>query len=58
MIHSFDVADGQVEQLIQRIDQLEGYVKILTIQVTTLQADYNSLAESFTTFKDHLRNIC
>ena len=58
MIHSFDVADSQVDQLMQRINQLEGYVGYLQTQIATLQADYNSLAESFTTFKDRLRNIC
>lgn len=58
MIHSFDVTDSQVDQLMQRIHQLEEYVEYLTTRINTLQADYSQLAESFTTFRDHLRNIC
>lgn len=58
MIHSFDVTDSQVDQLMQRIHQLEEYVDYLNTQIDTLQADYNSLAESFTTFRGHLRHIC
>lgn len=58
MIQSFNIKDEQTEQLIQRINQLEQYIDYLTTRITTLEADYSSLAESFATFRDHLRNIC